>query len=531
LWAQWRSTRNLLTRGGKGGMLVTVFTYVLWYSSWAAAAAGAYLLTSGAVPLAILHRILPSGLFFVCFFWQMFPLMLASQGAYLDLPRLLVYPIPQRQLFLLEVALRISTGLEMLLVAAGLAAGLAANPGIPALAPLFIAILVVFNLFLSSGIKSLSGWLMRRRGARELIMLVFIAVLIVPQLFVAGIESGSFERFRHVRDFVTAAAYFPWTAAGHAALGRAGAGFPAALLAWTLAVYAFARWQFARILRLEDQSGAPQTSPTSPVRTSSWIDNFSRWPSQLVRDPLAALIERDIRILLRSPRFRLIAMMASCFGCLLWLPMALRGESNWIRQNYLVMACLYANLLIGEVLYWNAFGFELSAAQHWFSSPVPFRVVLRAKNAAAIFLTFCILSVTLGLSLLLPVPIGMRQIADAVAASLAFLIPMLAFGNLTSIYMPRPVRSQEAWKSSTGKTQFALLFLMPLLSIPILLAFLARWATGNLWAYFVVLGVVLVVEILFYIVATETAVEAAGERKELFLETLARKEGPISLAG
>lgn len=531
VWAQWRSTRNLLTRGGKGGFLLSSFTSFLWYSSWLAAAAGAYLLASGPVPLPLLRRILPSSLFFVFFFWQFFPLMLASQGAFLDMNRLLVYPIPTRQLFLLEVALRISTGLEMLLLSAGLAIGLAVNPALPAYAPLPIALFAVFNLLVSSGVKSLSGWLMRKRGARELIMLVFVVLLIVPQLLAAGIESGSFEKLRPVRDFLTAASYLPWTSAGHAALGRPGVGFPAALIAWTVLGYAFARWQFARILRLEDQSGSPAATPSKPARANSFIDWLSRWPARVFPDPLAALIERDIRALLRSPRFRLIAMMAAGFGCLLWLPMALRGESNWIRENYPLMAALYANVLIGEVLYWNVFGFERAASQQWFSAPISFRLVLRAKNLAAAFLSSCILAAILAITLLLPVAGGWRQMADALLASTSFLIPMLAFGNLTSVYMPRPVSSGDAWKSSTGKTQFVLLFLMPLLSVPVLFAFLARWASGSVWTFYGVLGVFVSIELLFYLVATDSAVEAAAARKEIFLDALSHREGPISITG
>ena len=55
-------------------------------------------------------------------------MMSASMGASLDFRKLLVYPIPHRKLFLIEVLLRLTTCVEMLLVMAGGLAGLLLNP-------------------------------------------------------------------------------------------------------------------------------------------------------------------------------------------------------------------------------------------------------------------------------------------------------------------------------------------------------------------------------------------------------------------
>ena len=68
-------------------------------------------------------------------------------GASLDLRKLLVYPIPNRALFTIEVILRISTAIEMMLILTGAAIGLLFNPAVPLWAPLWLAVFVMFNLF------------------------------------------------------------------------------------------------------------------------------------------------------------------------------------------------------------------------------------------------------------------------------------------------------------------------------------------------------------------------------------------------
>ena len=61
---------------------------------------------------------LPWAFLAICAYWQMMPILSASMGAGLDLRKLMVYPVPHRQLFLVEVLLRFTSGAEMLLVLA-----------------------------------------------------------------------------------------------------------------------------------------------------------------------------------------------------------------------------------------------------------------------------------------------------------------------------------------------------------------------------------------------------------------------------
>ena len=99
-----------------------------------------------------------------------------------------------------------------------------------------------------------------------------------------------------------------------------------ALLLWTAVAYAFGRWQFERMLRFDrDEAAAPKTKH---LARRGWLDRLSSWPSALFRDPLAAIVEKEIRFLPRTPRFRLAFIMGFSFGLLIWLPMALGGPAR-----------------------------------------------------------------------------------------------------------------------------------------------------------------------------------------------------------
>ena len=141
-----------------GGVLVLAFVYL---------AVLAAILLSRPDELDTFQNILPAALLLCFLYWQLIPVLMASIGSSLDLKKLLVYPIPHSALFTLEVILRVSTGVEMLLVTAGAGVGLLLNPAVPLWAPLALIPFVVFNLLCSAGIRDLLVRLLARKRVRE----------------------------------------------------------------------------------------------------------------------------------------------------------------------------------------------------------------------------------------------------------------------------------------------------------------------------------------------------------------------------
>ena len=108
------------------------------------------------------------------------------------------------------------------------------------------------------------------------------------------------------------------------------------------------------------------------TRWQSLSEIFYRLPGLLLRDPLAAIVEKELRSLSRTPRYRMVFVMGFSFGIMVWLPMILgrRAQSHTaLSRHFLTVTCVYALTLLGQVSYWNCFGFDRSAAQIYFAAP------------------------------------------------------------------------------------------------------------------------------------------------------------------
>ena len=189
-------------------------------------------------------------------------------------------------------------------------------------------------------------------------------------------------------------------------------------------------------------------------------------------------------------------------------------------------------LVLAENLFINTFGFDRAAAQNWFVLPVPFKTVLRAKNIVAFFFLGLCFSFTAMVGLMLPVQHSFLKLAEAICVCAVYITFMLGVGNLGSVYQPKPVDPQQSWRSnSPGRVQALMMLVYPIMYVPIMLAYLARWATEENWVFFLVLALDLVIAYGFYYVATDSAVEMASNRREEMIATLTAQSGPISISG
>lgn len=527
VWAQSRVSANFLRGANKAGIAVQWIVMALWYLAWVAGAAGAGYFVSGAAPLSVLEFTLPLGLFGMFSFWQVIPVVAASQGGAIDLRRLLAFPIPSNQLFLLEVTLRVTTAPEMLILCAGLCAGFACNRALPLWSPFALLPFIALNLLLAAGIKSLLERAFRRKGIRELLVFGFVALTLLPQLLdAAPLSIPNFGAFPALAVLKPLLQLLPWSASARLALGQAPLLSLAALAFWVAGAYVVSRRLFARSLRLEEHSGA---APHPAAQHPAWQDRLFRWPSAFFSDPLAVIAEKECRSLFRSSRFRLTFLMAAAMGALLWLPAALRNPGGWTSSNYLIMTCLYGALVLGDSLYWNIFGFERASAQQWFVIPVSFRQALWAKNIVSAAFSLLSLLFQALLAVVLPVHVGPPQVLDALATLAVFLPVLLGAGNLASVYAPRPTDPDDAWRNNGGKLQLLFLAGFPILALPPFLAYAARWAMDDCyWIFHAVMAAAFAASLCFYVAATDSAAGAAEERKEQMASALARTAGPVS---
>ena len=250
----------------------------------------------------------------------------------------------------------------------------------------------------------------------------------------------------------------------------------------------------------------------------------------LFPDPLGALIEKEIRFLTRAPRFRLVFTMGFTFGLVIWLPIASRGGSGTglMADNYLTLVCVYAVILIGDVCFWNSFGFDRRAAQIYFVAPVRFATVLIAKNISALFFVLLEITAIIAVCALLRMPVTILRLAEAYSVTLVISVYLVAVGNLTSIRNPRAVNPAKSTRSgSAGQMQAMLVLIYPLAALPVLLAYAARYAFSSEAAFFAVLSVAGLIGVAVYWVAMESSVTTAETRREQIVDKLSSGDGLI----
>ena len=523
VWAQWRSLINHRSRARHSRFPITLIFGLLWYGFWTFTAAAVAITAADSDSVTLLARVLPAGLLLIAVYWQIVPIIMVSTGVSLDLTRLLVYPIPHVQLFSIEVVLRVTTCIEMLLISTGLGVGLLLNPRTPSWGALAVIVFAFFNLFVSAGLKDLLGRLLARKGFREAMVFVIVLIAALPQLLLfAGPPASSTSWAENLSGRLS-----PWGATAILGMGTPDGLAALALLAWTGLAWYFGRSQFERTLNFDAAEAKSHGKALS--RRGQLLDVFLGFTSRILRDPLAALVEKEIRFLSRSARFRLLFLMGFSFGLLIWLPMAARGDSeSFLRTNYLTIVSSYALMLLGEVCFWNTFGLDRGAAQGYFAMPISISTVLRAKNIAAVFFILLELSMVSLFCALLRMPVTIYNVAEAFAVTLVFATFLLAFGNLVSVRHPRPVDPAQSWRSgSVGRAQAYLLFLYPAAAAPIALAFAAEFAFESKAAFYGVLLLDLLIGMVVYTIALESSVRAAEENKEFIVLTLSKAEGPV----
>ncbi len=532
LWAQWKSLLNFYRRPQMGGFWVGTIVMAVWYLMVVAGAAGIAALIAIARQdrFPMLESFLAFGLLIGFLYWQVVPVFLASTGLSIDLRRLLVYPIRNSQLFQIEVLLRISTGIEVIAILLGVAVGAWLNPTFPKWGPLALLVYLVFNLYLSAGVRDLIGRVMERKGAREAFVLVFVLLMVMPQMVaVMGLPPMVKERLLSLNQ-----GWLPWGATAGLLLGHEPLRNIAALLLWTVAAVLFGRWQFDKSLRFDTEGERAKQSETTA--SSPWLDGLFRLPSMLLRDPLAALLEKDLRQLARAPRFRLVFFMGFTFGLVVWLPLAfgknlMSGNAvatGPFSANYLTWISVYSVMMLGEVALFNNLGFDRAAAQIYWAAPVNLRTAFLSKNIAASFFIFLELIIITAVCLLLRLPVSGMKIAEAFAVTFVMALFFTGIGNLGSVYAPRPANPQNAWRqTSGGKVQLWLLVVYPCLAVPIFIAYLARYAFESDVAFFAVMAATAFIGWSFRWVATDTALGMAQERREKILAALSEGDGPI----
>lgn len=527
-WVHFRSTRNRFPRTGWGTILVWFLSF-LWYGMFTAL--GVLLaLVVPEIDIGTLRFALPMTLIGILIYWQVFPLATLSGGWSLQMGKLRVYPIKLSALFTIEVCLRLTTSPEMIVFLIGGAVGLARHPGLPLWAAFALLLYIPFNLLLSIGFREALMRSTRKKRFRELRPLLVICLAITPQ-FLARPEARRFlDPYMHTLTSIPAT---PWREWSVLSLGGFSVLAASSVLAWLAAAYAFARWQFAKSLQ-EDETISLSPSPTASAlsaRRPRLFEGLSNLPNHLTRDPMAALLQKEFRSLLRMPRFRVVFGLACVFSVIVFIPMILKGSQvGFVGNNFLPIVNIYGVLILGEALIFNIFGFDRKAVQVYFLTAAPFDTVIKAKNLVAlVFILFQTFAVMITATLL-RIHITPLDAFNSFGMAFVVAIFLISAGNLTSVHVPRPMDPNQTFRRQTGgKLQLWLLASFLGLAIPVGLPFLARWAFDTEWAFVGVIIVDLIIGWIIYRLSLESALQRAMANTEDLVDRLSKGGDPISV--
>jgi ABC-2 type transport system permease protein len=509
------------------GALFSAFTGLLYYGFWSFFAFGAAMLFSIQSGEEKTVAMLSIALLVATLYWQLAPLLTASFGASLDLRKLLVYPIPPSRLFVIEVLLRLTTCIEILLILAGISIGLMQNPqfGLKA-APFILSGALLFaatNVLVSAGTRQLVERFFRSSRWKEVGFLLFLAMTIAPQVFVRShVPTQLLVRFAPSQIF------WPWASVARIMAGdRAAIAAPVAIV-WLAAAWWFSRGQFFRSLRFDADE---RRQPGLDARPAGAMERIFRLPSRFLPDPLAALVEKEMRTLSRIPRVRVVFAMSCFFGLVLFLPsiMGKRPASSRFVENALPIMAVYGLLMLSQLTFWNCFGFDRSALMGYFCWPIRLRDVFVAKNLTVALVLLPQIVIVWGMTAVIRLPASPGKFLEAVIVMIAAALYWFGLGNIASVRLPRAM-NPEKMNQMSGKMQALTIWVAPLLLLPIVLAYVARAVFHSQLIFAAVMCVALILGAIFYHVCLDSAVEAARTRRETMLQTLSHSEGPISIS-
>lgn len=514
----------------RGGAIFGVVTGLVFYGFWGILSFGVMLAFADPKNAPNFVRILSSGLFFVMLYWQIAPVISAGFGAALELRKLLVYPIPHGKLFTVEVLLRLTNGAEMLILLAGAAIGLLRNPLYGGRTAVFVVcgalMFAAMNILLSAGARHLLERLFLRTRLKEIMMALLIALGLLPQvLLFMNVRKATLVRL------APAQLLWPWAAIARVMLHDQLALSAVLSLLYLGLAYRFGRWQFERSIRYDTaRSGATSLRKLErEQRPDGPMDRLFRLPSRFLPDPLSALVEKELRTFARIPRFRMVYAMSCVFGILMYLP-AMRSArpQSFVMQNALPLMSLYGLLMLGPISYWNAFGFDRSAMQGYFSWPIRFRDALIAKNITVAFLLVpqMVLIAIVGKAAHMPSSAG--KCLETLIVILIASLYWFAVGNICSVRMPRAM-NPDKMNQMANKIQALSIWSAPFLLLPIALAYWARVVFENEIVFSGILLIAAIVGGIFYRIGLDSAVSTAVRTRESILMQLSQSDGPLSL--
>ncbi len=443
-----------------------------------------------------------------------------------------MYPISLRKLFALDFISEVTNLQSIFAIPAIIAMALGAGLGSGMLGLALIASIpaIVFGVALSKWLSLSLGSLIRRRRTRGETIIALIGVVaglggaLVGQLAPALLRHA--ESLRGLR----------WTPPGAAAVAMTSGLRQGATGDYLLAVAMLTGYTLLLILatywiakRLVLGGGGKRRTATAATIAKTKV--YSGWELPLVSPQLSAVIEKELRYVMRNAQLRIMVLMPLILIVVRLANTNRLGEevtegtrsfaTDFMTYGEGLMASggvLYVFLILTG-LSCNQFAFEEGGMRSLILSPVDRRTILFGKNIALTIVALLFSGALLIINHLVFRDLTPSTLLFVVLCFITFAATMSAVGNRLSIRFPKRMKFGKRLNVS-GVVGLLIIPLIILLAIPPLAATAVGYFTQSLVIEYVTLALFATLAVCSYMLLTDSQGRALQRREVEILEAV-----------
>lgn len=477
-------------------------------------------------------------IFALCYlFWAILPLSMGSNRQF-DPGNLLLYPVSLRRLFVLDLVSEVTSLQAVFAIPAILAIGIGAGLGGGNLAgAMLIALLAIaFGIALSKWVSTSLGSLLRRKRTRGETLLALIGV-------VAGLGGALLGQiapviFRHADSI----SVLRWTPPGAIAYalgpgllkgGTAGYALAAAgVTAYTVILIALAFWLARRAIL--GGGKAKRRRAVAPAKVGD--ENYSGWEVPLVSPALSAIVEKELRYIMRNAQVRMMTFMPLILIIIRLMnrrhfePESAVGGGDLAANFFtygqplmLTSGVLYVFLILSG-LFCNQFAFEHAGMRTLVLSPLDRKNILIGKNLATLGLALILCAALMAINHLVFRDVTRGALLFAGLSFFTFAALMSVMGNWFSIRFPKAMKFGKRFNVS-GVVGVLLIPVIIILALAPLASVAAGFVAQSLLVEYVTLGVLAALSIGFYLMIIASQGESLQRRELEILEAVKGSDG------
>ncbi|MGI8917955.1 MAG: hypothetical protein ACR2H6_05085 [Pyrinomonadaceae bacterium] len=483
---------------------------------------------SGSIPSA--QFIFFSILTFFYLMWATLPLSVGT-GRQFEPGRLLMYPISLRKLFALDFISETVNLQSIFAIPAILALGIGAGLGKGTIAWALPATVLaaLFGLALAKWLSISVGSMMRRQRARAESLLALLGIVLGLGGAVLGQVAPAL--FKHAESFRG----LRWTPPGAVALALTdglaeGGGLDYFLALITLSVYSalliVASYWVAQRAALGKSGARRDVKPK--VKAANEV--YTGWEFPGLSGELAAIIEKELRYVLRNAQARLMVLMPLILIVLRMVntnrldsempaPGSFAGEILTYAEGMIATGGVLYVFLILTGVSCNLFAFEESGMRTLILSPVARAKILIGKNIAVTVMAAIFSAALLLLNEIIFGDLTLRALLFAALSFIVFAALMSTIGNSLSVRFPKRMKFGKRMNVS-GATGLLLIPIIILLALPPLAAAAAGFVAQSWLVEYATLALFAVLAVGAYLLLIGSQGEALQRREVEILEAI-----------